>query len=107
MRSKRPPSRAAMRNALPPSNSDVSSPWPSGAVRTVTSWPAARRSDTWSRAYAPMPQCRGGYDDTTSIFMPAARSQRFGAALHGNPHQTGVLGAADDVERVVLLVQVV
>src|SRR5689334_14539594 len=54
-----------------------------------------------------MPQWRGGYEETTRIFTPPARSQRLGAALHGDPHQTGILGAADDVEGVVLLVQVV
>src|SRR2546430_13572956 len=55
-----------------------------------------------------MPQCRGGYDETTRILTPpSARSQRLGAALHGDPHQAGVLGAAHDVECVVLLVQVV
>src|SRR5262249_14931600 len=107
MRSKRPPMRAATRNALPPNSSALISPRPSGAVSTVTSWPAARRSATWSRAYAPIPQCLGGYEETTRIFTPPARSQRLGAALHGDPHQTGVLGAAHDVERVVLLVQVV
>src|SRR5689334_14132926 len=104
MRSNPPPIRAARRSASPPRNGARTSPLPSGGVSTVTSSPRARRRSTWSRTYTPIPSRIGGNGPTTRT---RTRLQDLGAALHRDVDHPRVLLAADDVERVPLLLQVI
>src|SRR5438093_10251413 len=104
MRSNRPPVRSARKKGRPPKNGTRTSPSPSGGDSTVTWSPFARIAATWSRAYAPIPQWRGGKVDTTRTFIPGPsfpvrpRSQPFDPALHGDPVRAGILLAPHDDE---------